>query len=322
MPPYTYRLRFLILRDRLPHTAEDEPHVIEGGPAGPMELHLRPGTGNRPDNLILIRRGVPSADQAIEEALAAKHALMRAGLMSYVPMLFGNNTSGNGLAPALIEHMRQTTGVTPRPDMHGIDIIDEAEGPTAPLRIEGEGHVGVSVDMFIGELSDSLTAFGHQPALDERMELAIEVFMAASTERTPRARFLELVTVLEILAERQPNSPEAVAIMNAALVQLDERQHKLDNSEVRSLRGSLGRLKNRSISHSVRDLADGLDQNAIEGYTAGDIREFLRHCYEFRSKLVHNGREPAGDITQLAGNLEFLLRQMLILRIDDGSSSD
>ena len=310
------------MRGRLPHTAKDEPHLIDVTPAGPMELHLRPGTGNRPDNLILIRRGLPSAEQAIEEALAAKHALMRAGLTSNVPMLFGNNSSGTGLAPALIDQVRQATGVTPRPDVHGIDIIDEAEGPTVALRIEAEGHVGVSVDTFIGQLSDSLSVNGRRPALQDRLGLAIEVFMAASTERTPRARFLELVTVLEILAEEQTNSRGgrdsgrgSCAAQGAAI--RDGRSR----GEVAARLACPPRY--RSFSQSVRDLADGLDRTAIDGYRAGDIREFLGRCYSVRSKLVHDGVGPAdADVAQLAGNLEFLLRHMLTLRVDDRSPSE
>jgi hypothetical protein len=252
----------------------------------------------------------------MEEALAAKHALMRTGLTSNVSMLFGDNTSRTGLAPALIDRVRRSAGVTPRPDVHGIDIIDDAEGPTVALRFEAEGHVGVSVDAFIGQLTDSLTASGRLPALDERATLAIEVFMAATLERTPRVRFLELVTVLEILAEQQTNSPDAIAIVDAALAQLERRRSEMNEAEVRSLHGSLVRLRYRSISRSVRDLADGFDPTAIDGYTAGDVSEFLARCYSVRSTLVHDGVGPAdADAVQLAGNLEFLLRQMLVLRV-------
>lgn len=126
------------------------------------------------------------------------------------------------------------------------------------------------------------------------------------------------ITVLEILAEEQTNSPEAVAIVDAALAQLNERRSEMDEAEVRSLQGSLARLRYRSISQSVRDLADGMEPRVIDGYRAGDIREFLGRCYSARSKLVHDGVGPSdADVAQLAGNLEFLLRQILVLRIDD-----
>ncbi len=111
--------------------------------------------------------------------------------------------------------------------------------------------------------------------------------------------------------------------MDAALAQLRERQSEMDEAEVKSLQGSLARLRYRSFSQSVRDLADGLDRTAIDGYRAGDIREFLGRCYSVRSKLVHDGVGPAdADVAQLAGNLEFLLRHMLTLRVDDRSPSE
>src|SRR5919106_121141 len=243
MPPFTYRLRFLIPRDRLPHTAEDEPHAIDLPPVGPIELHLRRGTGNRPDNLILSKRDIASADQALEEALDAKQALMRAGLIANVPMLFGNDASSTRLAPQLVDHVRATTGLTPRPDVHGIDILDEADGPTFALRFEAEGRVGTPIDTFLDTLTESLGTKQPSFMLDDRLALAIEVFMAASTERTPRARFLDFVTVLEVLAEQRPSSAEAITIVEAALAKLKERRGDLDDAEARSLEGSLARLR-------------------------------------------------------------------------------
>ena len=317
MPPFTYRLRFLIPHDRLPHTSEDEPHVIDLPPVGPIELHLRQGTGSRPDNLILTKRDIASADQALEEGLATKRALMRAGLIANVPMLFGNDASGTSLSSQLVDHVRETTGLTPRPDVHGIDILDEADGPTFALRLEAEGRVGTPIDTFLDKLTESLGT--NQPSFmpDDRLALAIEVFMAASTQLTPRARFLDSVTVLEILAEQRPSSAEAVAIVEAALAQLNERRGDLDDTEAQSLQGSLARLRNRSIGQSIRDLSGGLDPDAIDGYREGDIDAFLSRCYKMRSLLVHDGAAPnESDVVQLAGSLFFLLRHILIRRVD------
>jgi hypothetical protein len=319
MPPFTYRLRFLISRNRLPHTAEDEPHLIDiDAPSGdPVERHLRPGTGSRPDNLVLARRGIPTEDEALEQALAAKRALMRAGLISNVPMLFGNNTSSTRLAPALIDRVREATGLTPRPDVHGIDIIDEAHGPTFPFRLQAEGHVQEPIGRFLDHLAESFSVSPPGLASDDRLGLAIEVFMAASTERTPRARFLDFVTVLEILAEERPSSPETVAVVEAALTQLKKRRGDMEEAEARSLEASLVRLRYRSIGRSVRDLAVGLDPNGIDGYRDGDVRAFLGRCYQVRSTLVHDGVAPNGaEVAQLAGSLSFLLRHILISRID------
>lgn len=317
MPPFTYRLRFLIPRDRLPHTAEDEPHVIALPPVGPIELHLRRGTGSRSDNLVLSKRDIASADQTLEEALAAKQALMRAGLIANVPMLFGNDASSTTLAPQLVDHMRATTGLTPRPDVHGIDILDEADGPTFALRFEAEARVGTPIDTFLDTLTESLGTKQPSFMLNDRLALAIEVFMAASTERTPRARFLDFVTVVEVLAEQRPSSAEAITIVEAALAQLKERRGDLDDAEARSLEGSLARLRNRSISQSIRDIAAGLDPDEIDGYREGDIDTFLGLCYNARSLLVHQGAAPnESDVAQLAGSLFFLLRHMLIRRVD------
>ncbi|MFV0309115.1 MAG: hypothetical protein ACK5OX_15390 [Desertimonas sp.] len=317
MPPYTTRLRFLIPRRPLPHTETGAPHVIWTRSGHPIELHIRPGTGSNPDHLILIVRGIPTEDDAVSHGASAKAALMRAGLISNVPMLLGNDTSSSGLAPALIELARGASGITPRPDVHGIDIRDETDGPFSTHHMEAAGFAQERIDTFLEHLADPLAERHPSFAPDDRLGLAIEVFMAASSERTPRARFLDLVTVLEILADAQPSSPEAVAVVDAALEFLEAHRSDMDDEEVSSLRGSLRRLRSRSISRSVRDLAADHDVNAIEGYTAGELRDFLGRCYTVRSELVHSGSaSKETDIGHLAGRLSAVLRHLLIARVD------
>lgn len=187
MTTFTYRMRVLIPRGRLPHTDRDQPHIIDPPSFGPIELHVEQGTGNRPDHLTLIKRGFAGSDHALDCALAAKRALMRTGLIANVPILFGNDESSTTLAQHLVDQTLDETGFTLRPDVHGIDIIDEAAGPAVMFRVEAEGRVGVPINQFLDNLTDSLTT--HQPGfvLHDRLSLAVEVFMAASTEQGPPA---------------------------------------------------------------------------------------------------------------------------------------
>jgi len=316
MPPFTYRLRFLIPRDRLPHTPRDQPHLIER-PDATIELHIEQTDGSRPDNLIVIRRGVATAEEALKEAEATKRSLMRTGLLTNVPMLFGTNESSTRFAQALIDRVREKSGSTPRPYVHGIEIIDEADGPTHVLRFQAEGRAGTPISLFLGELAVSLDRDYPSFAVREKLALAIEVFMAAATERTPRARFLDYVTVLEILTEEQPRPPESIEIIDKAIMGLESRRADLGGEEAQSLRSSLERLRQSSIGQSVKELSRGLDAEAIAGYDEGDIGRFFSHCYGVRSQLVHEGLAPEREnVSQLSGSLFFVLNHLLVRLID------
>jgi len=315
MPPFTYRLRFLIPRDRIPHTSPGDPVLIDQ-PGGSIELSIAQGTGTRPDNLLLVKRGLATEEEAFHQAEVTKHALMRVGLATGVPILFGPNKSGARLSPLLVDGVWAKTGVRVRPDVYGIEIIDETDGPSYAIRIEAEGQVGTPLDRFIGELTAALKEASTGAAVSEKLGLAIEVFMATAAERTPRTRLLGFVTVLEILAEPHDRTAAALSFVESALAEL-ARRSDMDEAERRSLRSSLERLRLQSIGRSVRDLATNLDPDDIDGYHQGDIRRFLRDCYNTRSQLVHEGSLAEGaDVPRMAGNLYFLLRHFLLLRLD------
>jgi hypothetical protein len=172
------------------------------------------------------------------------------------------------------------------------------------------------LDRFIGELTAALKEASTGAAVSEKLGLAIEVFMATAAERTPRTRLLGFVTVLEILAEPHDRTAAALSFVESALAEL-ARRSDMDEAERRSLRSSLERLRLQSIGRSVRDLATNLDPDDIDGYHQGDIRRFLRDCYNTRSQLVHEGSLAEGaDVPRMAGNLYFLLRHFLLLRLD------
>lgn len=146
--------------------------------------------------------------------------------------------------------------------------------------------------------------------------------MAASMQPITHARFLAFVTVPEVLAGPQRrSSPQAQAIVDAAIAILNERRGDLDPAEAGSLEGRLDDLKECSISQSSRSLAAGLDPDAIDGYQEGNIRTFLGRCYEVRSRWVHDAKAPnESELAQLTGSLFLLLRRMLIRRVDEQRS--
>ena len=53
---------------------------------------MRPGSGSRPDELIVHKAGIEDGEQALEEALAFKGGLMRAGLVAYNSPAWGSAT--------------------------------------------------------------------------------------------------------------------------------------------------------------------------------------------------------------------------------------
>ncbi len=316
MPPFAYRLQFLVPKDRLPPTPHDHPHELSR-PESAIELHIEQGSGGHPDRLILTSSNIPTARETLRRAESVKRALMKAGLVTSVPMLFGDNTSKTRFSPSVIDRVRAKTGVTIRPEVHGIEIIDQSKGPTNTIRVEAEGRVGTPIETFLDQLTAALEQDHPEFAIDDKLGLALEIFMAAATEHTPRARLLDFVTVLEILADERPRTASGLAVIESALAELDARRTEMDITEADSLRTSLARLRNRSITQSVKDLATGVDADAIDGYHQGDLTQFLGRCYTTRSQLIHDGAAPSEEnVSLLAGNLHFVLRYLLLCRID------
>lgn len=305
MGSYKYRLTVTIPRRRLEDAIGADP--IELSQQGHRIRMVVESSADetRPDRLILTAGGFETADQAWQFASSAQHALVWAGVVAGVPMLFGTKSPTSN--PPAMTDLLEEQHVVARWAVHGIDVFDEAEGTTVIISTEGRGHASASLKHFTDELSEALD--GQRSRLDPRVSLAAEVFMAAQREKVGSGAFLGLVTCLEVLSTRQDRSPAELAAVESAIAAVDARFDKRD-TRAHSLRSALVDLKRQSIGDAIADLASHIRVGSESGVDNDDPRRFLKWCYNTRSLLVHQGK--ADGVPELTSRLSLLTRRILL----------
>jgi hypothetical protein len=290
VPPFGFRLRALVLRDRLPATETNGAIEIPYSRL-PTALVIEKGSNRRPDHLILRQTGFASEQDAREAGQAAKAALRATGVATDVSMDLGPDLASTGIGQIVKDRIREEFGVELRGDVHGVDVFDEDGPEVRYMRMEAEGSVIANLDDFVETLGRFLESTSNTES-DDRVQLASEVYMAAEFESSVRARFVTYITVLEILADRERRTQPELDVIQRAADQLD-RCDDLDPSAKQSLRSGLLDLQSESIGGSIRSLIESMDTSKLD---LGDrpIRRFINDCYAARSNLVHDGHPGTG----------------------------
>ena len=148
MPPFGFRIRALVPRNRLPATEDDIPIVLPLGDRV-VTVAIQAGTAGRVDHLILRSTGFATENAALVAGLEAKAALRAAGVSMNVPMDLGPDTASTGIGQVVKDSVREQFNVELRGDVHGLDIFNEGETEVRHLRIEAEGSVIVNREQFV-----------------------------------------------------------------------------------------------------------------------------------------------------------------------------
>ena len=131
------------------------------------------------------------------------------------------------------------------------------------------------------------------------------MYLSTTFESSSRARFLSLVTVLEVLAVRTERTKKELELIDRWLADIERED--IPPSRKSSLRSSIRALRETSIGASISDLAEG-DSSAMT---------FLASCYRIRSKTTHDGVEPSGtDLLRIVQELSRLVQRLLLQRLE------
>jgi hypothetical protein len=156
---------------------------------------------------------------------------------------------------------------------------------------------------------------GAAPPRDERLRLGVDIFMDAGFQADPYGAFLLRMTVLEVLADK-PSYAEAV---QEAIGRWEEEVANLDGDDQianarDSLLGSLERLRDRSISRSVREL--------VREEIGSDEAKRVGELYTLRSDMVHEGDVPErGALSAALQELTKIVGTVLLQRLSEESAS-
>jgi len=150
-------------------------------------------------------------------------------------------------------------------------------------------------------------SFGLSENLNPKLSLAFELYNAHFFEASVRAKFLQLISVVECLAEQKPIKANIIKYIEClAIVSKEELQSLKDISkeEVDYFIQRLHNLKRESIAVACRNL--------IKKHLCAQDIVFFKECYNVRSNLVHNGTIKDGaDLISYFHKLETLVIKLL-----------
>lgn len=141
---------------------------------------------------------------------------------------------------------------------------------------------------------------------DDRVRLAVELYIDSYFETSASARFIGFVGVLEVLKDKDPSSDAAKALIDKwrgeALALAEE--------EANSIRSSLAFLKSISISRGI--------SSVVNRHLGDDRAKEARNLYTARSNLVHDGMRPA-DPADTVRRTQQVVRELLAHILMTGS---
>jgi hypothetical protein len=175
---------------------------------------------------------------------------------------------------------------SPMPD--GVDVpIIYPKGKDLSRLLIGSTSVQQQVGKVLPTLVASL-AFGmastsaRQAMADERVRLALELYVDSYFEISDSARFLGFVNVLEVLKDKGNASAVACGLIDRWR---QEASEELDPKEAASIQGGLRYLRFISISRGIG--------STVERHLGKDRAKEAQELYQVRSNLVHDGTRPA-----------------------------
>lgn len=179
--------------------------------------------------------------------------------------------AGQPLKEAFTKHGAQLLN-----DVHGLTVYrDDIE--TKVLTTHGASIiVSFNPEQFISALEK---AYCLSPEFTEREKVAFDLYNSSFFEATTVARFLTLVSVVEVLTVSERMDEDVIELIDELITH--SKQSSLEQKNKDSVINRLGVLKNHSISASSRQL--------IQKYLGvGESRTFV-DIYNIRSGLLHDG---------------------------------
>ncbi len=178
-------------------------------------------------------------------------------------------------------------GVTLVDSIVGVGILPD-DGNHAELIVSGVLDVYPSDPEYV--LDALKTLWPIELKLSDRQRDALEILGRATSELSPRTRFLLSYLALERMVKRESRSPAAQALLKSFITQAAD---SLPDGESQSLAGALAALSMQSFASALRELAIKVrEPKEIDGRSVG---EFLSDCVRARNAIAHDSNSEASD---------------------------
>jgi len=195
-----------------------------------------------------------------------------------------------------------------QPDIHGLQVVPELEGMIFGFLRFDRQTVRITPESLQKAVMDY---YSLKVELTKKQILAAQLYNQSHFNSTDTARFLTLISVVEVLSERRLRSTDAQKLID----QMIELTKSVKSPDMDSLRSSLSDLKQESIGSACRFL---VKKHCGDIVNAKDFSRF----YTIRSVLVHRGEPPEGtDFPQEIRRLDGIVRHLICGHIVDSQQS-
>jgi hypothetical protein len=212
MSVFGFILRFLMPSGKLiPEIADDSdfPLVLPGASGTVAIRHLPPrsnSTPSSPERYEIRGTGFASAELASACGKRMKGALSTVGCELDCGIDVGNDRSTSGASRYLKDIFRDKFGVQLRDNIHGLDVFDE-DLPVRRMEMSATATVTSRVQGFVDKLYER---YRESHSLSEKKLFALTYYNSTLFENSTQVRFLNLITVVEILSHRDTVSQAAI----------------------------------------------------------------------------------------------------------------
>lgn len=180
-----------------------------------------------------------------------------------------------------------------------------ATGERIALESVGGAHVvsGYPAQRLLDKLTEAAGVGIPSMSEEDPVRGAVDLYLATSWEASNYAKFLTLVNVLEVLKDQPALGRGVQELIDRWGRDVDaaEEAGHVDRDEAKSLKGSLERLRRRSLGKSIRALVLETLEDPVAAKEVATI-------YDERSKLVHDGIVPPALTDRVAALLGIIPR--------------
>ena len=160
-----------------------------------------------PERLVLRGTGFADHDAANACGQRLKQALQVVGCETGDGMNGGRDVASTRVASAVKDMLRSQHGIEHRDNVHGLDIFPE---DLPVVRGEVSMRLTTTFPPLAGFPEKLAIEFADFRPLTSRLGLALELYNLGLFEPDTKARFLNLITIVEVPTERRKRLPETI----------------------------------------------------------------------------------------------------------------
>jgi Apea-like HEPN len=253
-----------------------------------------------PERFRIKGTGFSTEDGARTFGERLKLAIAIVGCETGVGIDVGRDLESPSFGSSVIEAAREKYGHQLRGALHGLDVFSE-DLPVSRMEVSGIGSATFSLKGFPKKIADELAAI---KALSSKQSLALELYNLAQFEPAPRVRFLNLITIVEVLTIRESMATHILEHIDKLKQAVKESELTAD--EKSSLSSRLRELKKESIGAACR--------RTVAKHCGATESKYFSDCYTARSELVHDGQTSGTQMYDWS-QLDEIVRRVLLAMI-------